>query len=87
MLQCRRYSRYESRLLEFWCLIVIVAINIGTFTCGIMEVVCFGAAVLLFVIFNVLRVSENRIMRSLWMLPLILCYLPFYIFNRLLPVG
>lgn len=83
-MDCRRWSRYESRLLEFWCLIVIVAINIGTFTCGIMECVVFFVAIVLFLIFNVIRISENKGLRSMWLLPLLLCYLPFYIFNRLL---
>lgn len=71
-------------MLEFWCLVVVVAINVGTFTCNIMEAAAFAAAILLFFLFNVIRISENRILRVLWILPIIACYIPFYIFSKLI---
>ena len=51
------YNRQESRLLEFVCLSVIVAININSYTCNIMEVVTYIAAVVLFTVFNIFRVG------------------------------
>lgn len=51
------YNRQESRLLEFACLSVMVAININSFTCNIMEVVTYLVAVIFFTVFNVFRVA------------------------------
>ena len=47
-------------MLEFAGLSVIVAININSFTCGVMEIVAYGLAFLLFFVFNVLRKYEKK---------------------------
>jgi hypothetical protein len=77
------YNRQESRLLEFACLSVMVAININSFTCNIMEVVTYLVAVVVFTVFNVFRVAEKiKFLRLIFFLPLIAAYLPFLIFKK-----
>lgn len=77
------YNRQESRLLEFACLSVMVAININSFTCTIMEVVTYLVAVVVFTVFNVFRVAEKiKYLRLLFFVPLIAAYLPFFIFKK-----
>lgn len=68
--------------MEFLCLAVIVAINIGTFTCEILECAAFGLAVILFMVFNIFRVREIGLLKLLWLLPILVCYLSFYIFDK-----
>jgi hypothetical protein len=61
----------------------MVAININSFTCNIMEVVTYLIAVVFFTIFNVFRLVERiKFLRLLFFLPLIAAYLPFLIFKK-----
>ena len=61
----------------------MVAININSFTCNIMEVVAYLAAVVVFAVFNVFRIAERiRFLRLLFFVPLIAAYLPFFIFKK-----
>lgn len=77
------YNRQESRLLEFVCLSVIVAININSFTCNIMLVVTYLVAVVIFTVFNVFRVGDRvKFLRLVFFLPLLAAYLPFLIFKK-----
>ena len=77
------YNRQESRLLEFACLSVFVAININAYTCNIMEIVTYFTAVIAFTVFNIFRVGERvKYLRLLFFLPLIAAYLPFLIFKK-----
>ena len=69
--------------MEFACLSVMVVININSFTCNIMEVVTYLAAVVVFAVFNVFRIAERiRFLRLLFFVPLIAAYLPFFIFKK-----
>ncbi len=69
--------------MEFACLSVMVAININSFTCNIMEVATYLAAVVVFAVFNVFRIAERiRFLRLLFFVPLIAAYLPFFIFKK-----
>lgn len=77
------YNRQESRILEFACLSVMVAININSFTCNIMEVVSYLVAVTLFFIFNVFRIADRiAFLRILFFIPLIVAYIPFFVFKK-----
>ena len=77
------FNRQESRLLEFVCLSVIVAININSFTCNIMEVVTYLIAVIFFIVFNVFRIAESiKFLRLIFFIPLVAAYLPFFIFKK-----
>lgn len=50
-------NKLEGRLLEFGSLSVFVAINIGVFTCNVMEITAYLLAVILFTLFNVMRIK------------------------------
>lgn len=77
------YNRQQSRLLEFVCLSVIVPININAFTSNIMELVAYAVSILLFVVFNIFRVSEQiKYLRLLFLFALMVGYLPFFIFKK-----
>lgn len=51
------YNRLEARVLEMACVSVVVAININAFACGVLEVVAYVVAVVMFGVFNVFRVA------------------------------
>lgn len=76
------YNRQESRLLEFVCLSVVVAININAFTCNIMEIIAYFAAVIIFLVFNIFRVIDNEKLRLLFFIPLLVAYVPFFVFTK-----
>lgn len=77
------FNRQESRLLEFACMSVVLAININAYTCNIMEIIAYFAAVIVFTVFNIFRVWQRiKYIRLLFFVPLIVAYLPFFIFKK-----
>lgn len=77
------YNRNESRVLEFVCLSVMVAININAYASQILLVVSYLVAFVLFFIFNILRIKDEiKVLRLLYLLALIAAWVPFYSENK-----
>jgi hypothetical protein len=47
-----------------------------------MEAIAFLLAVVLFIIFNMIRVVDNPKLRLSFFIPLIVAYVPFFIFSK-----
>ncbi len=47
-----------------------------------MEIVAFLVAVIIFILFNVIRVVDNAKIRLAFFLPLIVAYVPFFVFKK-----
>jgi hypothetical protein len=47
-----------------------------------MECVGFVVAVAIFFSCNVFRFSDNKFLRTAWIFPILICYLPYYIFPK-----
>ena len=63
-------------------MIVVVAININSYTCLGMETAAFLLAVILFFGFNFVRFTERMsFLRILWLAPILVCFLSFYILS------
>lgn len=72
------------------CLSVVVIINIDAYTCLTLEIVAFAVALICFVVFNIMRVGNktaNGLLRVIWLVPILVCYLPFYIYKKSLIIS
>jgi hypothetical protein len=67
---------------------VVVVININAFASKIFELAAFGVAIVLFIIFNLLRKGEGReSLRLIYLIPLIVAYIPFYTESKALTTS
>lgn len=79
----REFNRNESRFLEFVCLSVVMVININAYSSKAFELIAYGIALILFVAFNIFRFRDGYSkLRLLYLIPLIVAYIPFYIPNK-----
>lgn len=79
-LKYKQFNRNQSRALEFISLSVIIVININAYASKIFLLVVFLIALLLFLLFNVMRIKQEKsALRYLFYIPILVLYVPFYL--------
>ena len=62
---------------------MVVALAIATNSCQIVVIVAFVVSLALFLVFNMFRVLERiDFIRVLWLIPIIVCYISYYVFDK-----
>ena len=84
----REWNRNESRFLEFACLSVVLAIHINAFACNAFELAAFLVALALFFVFNVIwRPEGKEWLRLLFLVALLVAYIPFFVEDKRLETS